>query len=336
MGPEALKEVQRTQGHVRRALLEVGEALEWLPGCVARGRIHTAAALLFLATLGWIKAQAIAHRRPPTPKRLRGSPTVFECVVCMETLGEGSSVPWVACTPCGHGMCAACVEPVVRRSQRATCPMAGCEGCLPPGQLSDVTCAALQGVLARQRVAPSGTLVCRVCTAPVQHTPEEAAGAAPHKCLVCEVLTCGRCLGVFHPGRVCMAALLQGRDASVQDLLSEAKMTVCTQCKAPVTKDAGCNHITCACGRHFCFLCGVTLDHLDPAAHYRAPGVLCTHMSPQSVEAETERMIIVIRKAVGTGLTPVFGRPLTPEIAEAAVGVLTTQLNPLAQALTDL
>lgn len=43
----------------------------------------------------------------------------------------------------------------------------------------------------------------------------------------------------------------------------------CPRCAAPIEKTMGCNKMTCLiCKTFFCFLCGETLSHADPYAHY--------------------------------------------------------------------
>ncbi|KAJ3269729.1 E3 ubiquitin-protein ligase rnf14 [Terramyces sp. JEL0728] len=41
----------------------------------------------------------------------------------------------------------------------------------------------------------------------------------------------------------------------------------CPRCSTWIEKHSGCNHITCTCNCHFCFLCGNELG-LDPLLHY--------------------------------------------------------------------
>jgi len=43
----------------------------------------------------------------------------------------------------------------------------------------------------------------------------------------------------------------------------------CPQCKAIVTKSEGCDHMTCICGCHFCFVCGKEFKKKDIYEHMR-------------------------------------------------------------------
>ena len=56
--------------------------------------------------------------------------------------------------------------------------------------------------------------------------------------------------------------------AMYQEQYNEDKMRTCQKCFAVIQKDGGCNHMTCHCGHHFCWLCDQEVDpqHLDQ--HY--------------------------------------------------------------------
>jgi len=42
----------------------------------------------------------------------------------------------------------------------------------------------------------------------------------------------------------------------------------CPKCPATVERVQGCNHITCRCGTHFCYLCGKDIGARNPYAHF--------------------------------------------------------------------
>lgn len=51
--------------------------------------------------------------------------------------------------------------------------------------------------------------------------------------------------------------------------------TYCPGCECAVLKSEGCNHMSCKCGVHFCFLCGAYLNPDMPYAHFNTKGKWC-------------------------------------------------------------
>eukprot|EP00797_Seminavis_robusta_P037639 Sro9_g007010.2 (465) ;mRNA; r:13156-14550 len=56
-------------------------------------------------------------------------------------------------------------------------------------------------------------------------------------------------------GAVGMGALPPGDDNNAMEKKTNEKIRRCPSCKDPIEKNGGCNHMTCKCGTHFCWLC---------------------------------------------------------------------------------
>jgi hypothetical protein len=56
----------------------------------------------------------------------------------------------------------------------------------------------------------------------------------------------------------------------------------CPKCHALVVRSAGCNHISCHCGTHFCYKCGKQMDPADPYAHFKEG--TCQTFDPEEVQ----------------------------------------------------
>ena len=80
----------------------------------------------------------------------------------------------------------------------------------------------------------------------------------PFLCSHCGVRTCTKCHAPYHDGIDCKLykAMKQGEEEFLgwmQDDPANRKM--CPKCKAAIEKTYGCNHMTCRCGAHLCWLC---------------------------------------------------------------------------------
>jgi hypothetical protein len=54
----------------------------------------------------------------------------------------------------------------------------------------------------------------------------------------------------------------------VEEAMTAALLRTCNNCYRSFAKDGGCNHITCSCGNHQCFVCSINIDghdHFDQA-----------------------------------------------------------------------
>ena len=72
-------------------------------------------------------------------------------------------------------------------------------------------------------------------------------------CVKCLKATCFRCGEPWHAGG--RAACSKGSEVQYRAYAAHKLITKCPVCESPVIKDAGCNHLSCICGAHFCWIC---------------------------------------------------------------------------------
>ncbi|KAF9115477.1 hypothetical protein BGW39_003040 [Mortierella sp. 14UC] len=73
-----------------------------------------------------------------------------------------------------------------------------------------------------------------------------------NNCPYCAKPFCAMCLGKAHKGNNCE----QRQDKIFESLATERKWKSCPSCRLMIEKESGCNHMTCRCGCHFCYVCG--------------------------------------------------------------------------------
>lgn len=96
-------------------------------------------------------------------------------------------------------------------------------------------------------------------------------------CSKCNFAFCKRCEASWHGESVICRGKnhIKSEEEIKDEKYIESITTYCPSCECPVLKSEGCNHITCRCGLHFCFLCGEYLSPDQPYAHYNTKGKAC-------------------------------------------------------------
>jgi hypothetical protein len=82
-------------------------------------------------------------------------------------------------------------------------------------------------------------------------------------CVECKMDLCaGGCGRIYHGNTPCTSTLDEATDAFIHETSKP-----CPQCRFQITKDTGCNHMTCPCHCEFCWTCGIELPR-DAYGHY--------------------------------------------------------------------
>ena len=82
-------------------------------------------------------------------------------------------------------------------------------------------------------------------------------------CIMCKTQFCVEGCEKPHPGYTCekhQEWLKENGEADnrMQNYVLTNKIKTCNNCRWPVEKNGGCNHMTCRCGNQFCYVCGGT------------------------------------------------------------------------------
>ncbi|KAJ7770584.1 hypothetical protein B0H16DRAFT_217558 [Mycena metata] len=96
------------------------------------------------------------------------------------------------------------------------------------------------------------------------------------QCPRCRGSLCKACKCVWHADLTCemyQALPMDERapeDVAFANLAKLEKWRRCPKCSAMVELKFGCNHITCVCKHHFCYICGADFEH--SGGKYRCKG----------------------------------------------------------------
>jgi hypothetical protein len=103
------------------------------------------------------------------------------------------------------------------------------------------------------------------------------AGFCKFSCPSCGYDRCVECKIDWHEGVTCdqynqwREDNEQG-DTRLNEYMGASGAKPCPKCGTGVVKSEGCNHMTCRCHEHFCYVCGDSIDGGDPYSHFQAAG----------------------------------------------------------------
>ncbi|KAK4898283.1 hypothetical protein LTR27_004290 [Elasticomyces elasticus] len=182
-----------------------------------------------------------------------GKPRMGHCVAC----GEDVEFYQVARVPCDHEYCRPCLEQLFElsmtdetlfppRCDGKEIPLARVSFFLPPELVKRFEARYVE-------LSTKDRVYCHYvrCNSFIPATAVNPATDIA-TCLDYERTTCAICKGPSHTGDC-------PNDTALQQLVNTAnneQWQRCLDCKRFVELEQGCNHMTCPCGAHFCYVCG--------------------------------------------------------------------------------
>ncbi|KAF8838971.1 hypothetical protein BDN67DRAFT_970780 [Paxillus ammoniavirescens] len=209
------------------------------------------------------------ERQYQTDQLLRTAQRRYHCGICLDDFPEDDAV---RIDSCGHDLCRDCARGHVcakidERRFPVLCPVCMADHTNPnPGTISGLL-VELLGVSEKQyktweemEMAQFSVLVnCRKCqnSAFIDRDDLEATNELRCPVLGCDHMWCRKCqqsIDSNGPTHSCDGA------SELDHLMKEQGWKYCPNCKTPIQKQDGCDHMVCiapGCNTQFCYLCGV-------------------------------------------------------------------------------
>lgn len=234
-------------------------------------------------------SSAVPSRAGPSSTAAAPStPDTSRCLICLEDYPPAS---FAGILRCAHPVCEPCLISLwehavtVDSEPFPRCPMPGCGS-----YASDATCASLLSPktlrrlrqlrgLRPARAADGRRMYCDApgCFEQLPPPPPPAPGADANEpeapdantstCPACGATQCARCGGRGHPGTKCPVPLVCERQARMYRAYAVGRVSACPRCGVHVTRDGGCDQMSCARCRHtFTFAPFRSADEVAAAA----------------------------------------------------------------------
>jgi len=97
-------------------------------------------------------------------------------------------------------------------------------------------------------------------------------------CPECTKHYCIRCKVIYHENQTCeeyqIGADPDKNEAAFEELVKGKEFKQCPHCTAWVEKSEGCMHMTCRCGKEFCYRCGGVYLECEHTRHDNRVGFM--------------------------------------------------------------
>ncbi|KAF2665662.1 hypothetical protein BT63DRAFT_428614 [Microthyrium microscopicum] len=205
----------------------------------------------------------------PSNSKSSSSKRPIKTVTCVSCLEDDIPHTEAAHTKCNHHMCRSCVHRLFVLSTTDVSLMP--PRCCDSNEIEPLYVQRLFGKTFLDKAQmkawnskyeeskTKNRLYCtnKECGAwipPDQIEKSASTGRKRGTCKKCKTQVCKKCSRKWHYSRECEV------DEDTKKVLALAEETAgwqrCYRCKAVVSLDTGCNHMTCRCGAQFCMLCG--------------------------------------------------------------------------------
>jgi predicted RNA-binding Zn-ribbon protein involved in translation (DUF1610 family) len=209
----------------------------------------------------------------------------MDCPICLTTYDSLYSFP------CGHSACLECAEKYVNteiNSRRfpLRCFDTGCRAETGNAIFRDfLKSMALDRAYRwelEQSIADDAHFA--LCISPsCSGIAVLSSGEWTFECPQCGKDSCARCKEHKHKGKC--KEFFPDEISCYAEVFHPQR---CPSCRMLVEKEEGCNHITCHCGRHFCYRCGKVVDPDYPAIHFGGRCKMFDNQGSSSSESESE------------------------------------------------
>ncbi|ELP92437.1 ariadne RING finger, putative [Entamoeba invadens IP1] len=199
-------------------------------------------------------------------KDIEREKTTFSCEICYEDVEESEAFTF---TPCQHKYCKSCVLSLckerVNSLQEIFCPHEKCHCPLEGDKLYTLdyqTAEKYNVVLFRLYVLRSDNLI--FCPIPnCNGVLEKVEKTNQVTCPECQNTFCFKCREMWHKDFTCEQAKSLQRSDLTDKEIAQIMAKKCPRCKMYISKENGCNTITCKCGCIFCWTCGKDVTNDD-------------------------------------------------------------------------
>ncbi|KAK0260608.1 hypothetical protein B0A54_15074 [Friedmanniomyces endolithicus] len=180
-------------------------------------------------------------------------PKVGHCVSC----GDDMEFYDVARVPCDHEYCRQCLAQLfdLSMTDETLFPPRCCKNEIPLARVRFFlpTDLAKRFEATYTELSTKDRVYCHHvrCNSFIPATAVDASNDVA-TCAHCARTTCAICKGSSHTGDCPNDTALQ----QLVDIANTEQWQRCLDCKRFVELEQGCNHMTCPCGAHFCYVCG--------------------------------------------------------------------------------